>query len=148
MQSSFPTLPLKPKINDAQRAIFALVLASLAACAGPGQPPNAGNTIVGIGVTVAGDAAIAAGVQRLNTAYQQGKINVTQYNAMYGMAVKAENDINALGAAIAANQTVTQAQVDTAVAEFIVPLVQLIPTAIPAPVTQLPASATVPATKP
>ena len=125
---------------------FTLVLVSLlalaiAGCAAPGQPPNAGNTLVGVGVVFGGDVLIAQGNGRLASAYQQGKITTAQYNALYALEVRAQADVTNLGTAIMNNQPVTQAQYDAALAEFLVPLAQLVPTTLPPPVTQ-------PATKP
>jgi hypothetical protein len=113
--------------------VIVLMALALAGCAAPGQPPNAGNTLVGLSVTLGGDAAIAAGVNRLNAAYTAGKVTATQYKALYAMAVKAQADVSALGNAIAQNQPVTQAQVDAAIAEFLIPLVQFVPS-MPPPV--------------
>lgn len=116
--------------------VLTVIALALVACAAPGQPPNAGNALVGITITMGGDAAIAAGVNRLNAAYVAGKVSTAQFNALYALAVQAKKDVGNLGAAIAANQPVTQAQVDTAVAEFLVPLIQFVPTELPPPATR------------
>jgi len=112
---------------------------AIAGCASPGQPPNAGNTLVGVGVVFGGDVLIAQGNARLLAAYQQGKITATQYAALYALEVQAQAAINGLGASISSNTPPTQAQYDAALAGFLVPLAQLVPTQLPPPVTTLPA---------
>jgi hypothetical protein len=96
-------------------------------------------TLVGVGVIFGGDALIAQGNARLAAAYQQGKLTTAQYNALYALEVQTQTDVTNLGTAIMNNQPVTQAQYDAALAGFLVPLAQLVPTTLPAPVTTVPA---------
>ena len=117
--------------------ILALVATlALAACAQPGQPPNAGNLIIGTSEIIAGDLLIEQANAKLASAYQQGKITTAQYQALYAEEQAAITAIGNLGLATQQNQPVTQGQINAAVATFLVPLAQLVPTTLPAPVTQ------------
>lgn len=120
--------------------ILALVACvALAACSQPGQPANAGNLIVGTTEIIAGDLLIEQANAKLASAYQSGKITTAQYQALYAEEQAAITAINNLGLATQQNQPVTQAQINAAVDTFIVPLAQLVPTTLPAPVTTQPA---------
>ncbi len=103
-----------------------VLLFTLNGCAGPGQPPNVFNYIVGYGDIIGGNVLLNQGQVALNKAYTDGKLTTPQFQALNNLLAQARTDITNLGNARLHNQVVTQAQIDAAVQAFTVPLSELL----------------------